>query len=170
MVDETVGEHDPAILIDQREAPSAQPVVVPVVALRELLLAAKVRDGDEEVGVVGRLHAVLDSVAARMELRADGPVVELKGGEIAVGQRDHLRPARSLALGHRGFHHRLCLELRVGEDQRLVPLAHNERLDFGDAGRLAGPGECTRRNCRPVSVTVVNSATCPASSSAKRKS
>ena len=52
-----------ALLIDQREAPGAQSVVVAVDAEPELLDAAEARAGDQgQLGVVGGLDAVLDPV------------------------------------------------------------------------------------------------------------
>jgi len=133
VVDEAVGQHDPALDVDQREAAGAQRVVVAVPAERELRLAAEPRDGQREVGVVGRLHAVLDPVARGMETGADHAVVALDGLEVAVGDGEHLGAADALGLGNDGKHCRLVLEPLADEGKALVLVARDD--DFGPGDR-----------------------------------
>ena len=54
--------------------------------------------------------------------------------QVVTGQSDRA-PARPFAPGHRRFHHRLALEQRVGKDQGLVLLPHDDGLRL-HVGRL----------------------------------
>ena len=116
MIDESTGEYQSALDVDQRKSPRAQSIVVSVVSQTKLGFAAETRHRHEiEFGVMGGLHAILHAVAIRGEFHMQRAVVALQRREIAVGSGREFCARRTLRAGKPLVQHRLLCVARRRE-------------------------------------------------------
>ena len=138
MVNEPAGENQALLLIHQRKAPFAQPVVPAVISKLESRFAGNFAVNRKSrprvrIRIVGRPHAVLAPAAILVEYGEELAVVQFQRAEVTVGERNHSR-ARSprfrgniLEENRHRFHRR-----RVAEGSRAVAFPVHDRLHLGD--------------------------------------